>query len=118
MCARAVELMCLWAQVPACRLRLICSCACLTMPAPLRVVLTRWLIYIFAALPGFMMLRSHLNDTIGRRPWFQDAELPLDYLSVKLLMAELSGGTGEQDPHGRWASGGSAVDRVKPVAVL
>ena len=36
-CARAVELMCLWAQVPACRLRLICSCACLTMPAPLRV---------------------------------------------------------------------------------
>ncbi|MBT8108331.1 MAG: hypothetical protein KJP17_08855 [Gammaproteobacteria bacterium] len=64
------------------------------LPAPLRVVLTRWLIYIVAALPGFVMLRSHLNDTIGKRPWFQDAGMPLDYLSVKLLMAELSGGAG------------------------
>jgi hypothetical protein len=64
------------------------------LPAPLRVVLTRWLIYIVAALPGFVMLRSHLNDTVGKRPWFQDAGMPLDYLSVKLLMAELSGGAG------------------------
>ena len=37
MCARAVEMMSLWVSVPACSLRLICSCACLTLPAPLRV---------------------------------------------------------------------------------
>jgi hypothetical protein len=58
-----------------------------------RVVLSRWVLYVVAMLPGLAALTSHLKQTVGRRPWFEGLETPLDVLSLKFLMAELSGGT-------------------------
>lgn len=57
-----------------------------------RVVISRWLLYVLATLPGMLSLTRHLDDTIGIRPWFQDRQMPLDTLSVKLLLAELGDG--------------------------
>jgi len=57
-----------------------------------RVVLSRWALYVVAMLPGLLALTSHLKQTIGLRPWFQDVEMPLDILSLKLVAAELPGG--------------------------
>lgn len=57
-----------------------------------RVVFSRWLLYVLAMLPGMLSLTRHLDSTIGVRPWFQDLQTPLDVLSVKFLLAELSGG--------------------------
>jgi hypothetical protein len=57
-----------------------------------RVVTSRWLLYMLATLPGMMALTSHLDETIGKRPWFQDLQPPLDTLSTKLLVAEIGDG--------------------------
>ncbi|HNP34275.1 MAG TPA: hypothetical protein PKK10_00370 [Woeseiaceae bacterium] len=57
-----------------------------------RVVLSRWLLYMIATLPGMASLSRHLNETVGVRPWFQDLTTPLDILSVKFLLAELGEG--------------------------
>ena len=57
-----------------------------------RVVTSRWLLYMLATLPGLMALTSHLDETVGKRPWFQDLQPPLDTLSTKLLMPEIAGG--------------------------
>lgn len=57
-----------------------------------RVVVSRWLLYMLATLPGMMSMSRHLNDTIGVRPWFQDLQTPLDMVSTKFLLAELGDG--------------------------
>jgi hypothetical protein len=57
-----------------------------------RVVLSRWILYVVAILPGLAALTFHLKQTIGLRPWFQSLETPLDVLSLQFLLAELSGG--------------------------
>jgi len=57
-----------------------------------RVVLSRWGLYVVAMLPGLAAMTSHLKQTVGLRPWFQDVEMPLDMLSFKLVVAELPGG--------------------------
>jgi hypothetical protein len=64
------------------------------VPPTVRVILARWFVYIFATLPGLIMLQGHLGETIGKRPWFQDAQMPLDVLNTRLLISELFGGTG------------------------
>ncbi len=57
-----------------------------------RVVFSRWALYVVAMLPGLAAMSSHLKQTVGLRPWFQDVEMPLDMLSIKFVAAELSGG--------------------------
>lgn len=57
-----------------------------------RVVFSRWALYVVALLPGLAAMSSHLKQTVGLRPWFQDVEMPLDMLSFKFVAAELSGG--------------------------
>jgi hypothetical protein len=57
-----------------------------------RVVTSRWLLYMLATLPGLMALTSHLDETVGKRPWFQDLQPPLDTLSTKLLVPEIADG--------------------------
>ena len=57
-----------------------------------RVVLSRWALYLVAMLPGLLAMKRHLEQTVGLRPWFQDVEMPLDMLSFKFVVAELSGG--------------------------
>ena len=57
-----------------------------------RVVLSRWALYVVAMLPGLLAMTRHLEQTVGLRPWFQDVEMPLDILSLKFVVAELSGG--------------------------
>ena len=57
-----------------------------------RVVLSRWILYVVATIPGLAALTMHLKQTVGVRPWFQDLATPLDMLSLKFLLAELSGG--------------------------
>jgi len=57
-----------------------------------RVVFSRWALYVVAMLPGLAAMSSHLKETVGLRPWFQDVEMPLDMLGFKFLAAELSGG--------------------------
>ena len=57
-----------------------------------RVVFSRWALYVVALLPGLAAMSSHLKQTVGLRPWFQDVEMPLDMLSIKFVAAELSGG--------------------------
>jgi len=42
-------------------------------------------------LPGLLAMSRHLDEAIGKRPYFHDAQLPLDTLSLRLLMSELSG---------------------------
>ncbi len=64
------------------------------LPATLRVILVRWFIYVFATLPGLLALQGQLDDAIGKRPWFQDAEMPLDAVNLNLVVSELSGGAG------------------------
>ena len=74
---------------------LIKSAAKLIRPTTgtLRVVLSRWALYAIAMLPGLLAMKRHLEQTIGLRPWFQDLTVPLDMLNVKLIVAELPGGT-------------------------
>ncbi len=55
-----------------------------------RIVLSRWLLYVLAMLPGWIAVSAQLNDAIGKRPWFQDATLPLNTLDFRLLLSELS----------------------------
>ena len=62
------------------------------VPATVRVILARWFIYVLATLPGLVALQGHLNDTVGKRPWFDDVEMPLNILNVKLVGAEISDG--------------------------
>lgn len=57
-----------------------------------RVVFSRWGLYVVAMLPGLLAMKRHLEQSVGLRPWFQDVEMPLDMLSVKFVVAELSGG--------------------------
>ncbi len=56
-----------------------------------RVILARWVLYVAAMLPGLLAMSAQLEDSVGTRPWFQGATLPLDMLNVRLLMSELSG---------------------------
>jgi hypothetical protein len=62
------------------------------VPATVRVILARWFIYVLATLPGLVSLQGHLNDTVGKRPWFDDVEMPLSILNVRLVTAEISDG--------------------------
>ena len=57
-----------------------------------RVVTSRWLLYMLATLPGLIALTSHLDETVGKRPWFQDLQPPLDVLSTNLLIPEIADG--------------------------
>lgn len=57
-----------------------------------RVVLARWLLYTLAILPGMLSMSSHLDATVGTKPWFHDLQTPLDLLSLKYLIPQLSGG--------------------------
>ena len=58
----------------------------------LRVVASRWLLYMLAVLPGMWSLSSHLNEVIGKRPWFHDLQPPLETLSARFVMANLGDG--------------------------
>lgn len=58
----------------------------------LRVVVTRWLLYMVAVLPGMLSLSSHLDETIGKRPWFEDLQVPLDTESAGFVAAQLGDG--------------------------
>jgi hypothetical protein len=62
------------------------------VPAAVRVILARWFIYVFATLPGLIALQGHLGDTVGKRPWFDDVEMPLNILNLRLVGAEISDG--------------------------
>jgi len=62
------------------------------IPGTWRVVASRWLLYVLAALPGMLALNRHLDETVGVRPWFHDQQLPLDTLATKLLVAEIGDG--------------------------
>jgi hypothetical protein len=42
-------------------------------------------------LPGLLAMSAQLEDSVGTRPWFQGATLPLDVLNLRLLLSELSG---------------------------
>lgn len=57
-----------------------------------RVVASRWLLYMLAMLPGMFALSAHLNETIGKRPWFHDLQPPLDVLSTRFVLAQLGDG--------------------------
>lgn len=57
-----------------------------------RVVASRWLLYMLAVLPGMLSLQQHLNETIGKRPWFQDLQPPLDLVSTRFVLAQLGDG--------------------------
>ena len=57
-----------------------------------RVVATRWLLYMFAVLPGVLSLGRHLDDKIGTRPWFHDLQPPLSVLSTKFVVSEIGDG--------------------------
>ena len=61
------------------------------MAVTLRVVMARWGLYMMAMLPGLLAMSGQLDEAIGRRPFFHDVQLPLDMLSLRLLMSELSG---------------------------
>jgi hypothetical protein len=56
-----------------------------------RVVFARWGLYVLAILPGLLVLTRELNQSVGRRPYFQELQLPLGALDVRLLSAELFG---------------------------
>ena len=64
---------------------------CMPVRGTWRVIFARWALYVFAMLPGLMVLSGELNDAIGRRPYFQDLELPLSILDLRLLFANLFG---------------------------
>ena len=57
-----------------------------------RVVFARWGLYLLAILPGVLVLTRELDQSVGLRPYFQDLQLPLAVVDVRLLLAELSGG--------------------------
>jgi len=56
-----------------------------------RVVFARWVLYVAAMLPGLFAMSAQLEDSVGTRPWFHGATLPLDMLNFRLVMSELSG---------------------------
>ena len=62
------------------------------MAVTLRVILARWGLYVLAMLPGLFAMSRHLDEAVGKRPFFHDVQLPLDTLSLGLLMSELAGG--------------------------
>ncbi len=57
-----------------------------------RVILSRWVLYVVAMLPGLAAMSRHLEQTVGLRPWFEDVEMPLGMLGFRFVAAELSGG--------------------------
>ena len=58
----------------------------------LRVVASRWLIYMLAMLPGLLAMSRHLNEAVGKRPWFQDLQPPLDTLSTRFVLSNVNDG--------------------------
>lgn len=62
------------------------------VPVTVRVILARWFVYVLATLPGLVALQGHLSDTVGKRPWFEDVEMPLNILNVRLVGAEIADG--------------------------
>mgnify|MGYP001813952850 CR=1 FL=1 len=56
-----------------------------------RVVFARWALYVAAILPGLLALTGELTVSVGRRPYFQELQLPLGVLDLRLLAAELPG---------------------------
>ena len=62
------------------------------MAVTIRVVLARWGLYMLAMLPGLLAMSGHLDEAVGKRPFFHDVQLPLDVLSLKMLLSELAGG--------------------------
>ena len=60
----------------------------------LRVVVSRWLLYMLAMLPGMLAMSRHLNEAIGKRPWFQDLQTPLDTLSTRFVLSNVGDGVG------------------------
>jgi len=57
-----------------------------------RVVGARWLLYMLAMLPGMLSLSKHLDEAVGKRPWFHDLQPPLDTLSTRFVLAQLGDG--------------------------
>jgi hypothetical protein len=66
--------------------------SCKPVKGTWRVVFARWGLYLVAMLPGLLVLTRELNESVGRRPYFQELQLPLGILDLRLLSAELSGG--------------------------
>ncbi len=64
------------------------------LPTSVRVILARWFIYVLAMFPGLQSLQGHLNEAVGKRPWFHDIEMPLTMLDFKMLVAEVYDGVG------------------------
>jgi hypothetical protein len=56
-----------------------------------RVVFARWGLYLLAMLPGLLVLTRELDQSVGLRPYFQELQLPLAVVDLRLLLAELSG---------------------------
>jgi hypothetical protein len=52
----------------------------------------RWLLWVFAALPGIAGARGALGESIANRPQFTEAPDPLPFLEFARLIAEIPGG--------------------------
>lgn len=57
----------------------------------LRLIVSRWVLWILSALPGVVVARGTLEETIGRRPYFVDAPDPLSPERLIRLMSDMSG---------------------------
>ena len=47
------------------------------VPGSLRLIVSRWLLSIFAGLPGIVAGKAALSESIGTKPWFAEAVDPL-----------------------------------------
>jgi len=55
----------------------------------LRLIATRWMLAILAALPGIFAARAALDDSAGRQPWFADAPDPLPLPQLMEILGQL-----------------------------
>ena len=56
-----------------------------------RLIVLRWLLWIFAALPGIAVARGALGESIANRPHFTEAPDPLPFLEFARLITEIPG---------------------------
>ena len=54
-----------------------------------RLIATRWVLAILAALPGIFAARAALDDSAGRQPWFADAPDPLPLPQMLEILGQL-----------------------------
>lgn len=55
----------------------------------LRLIATRWVLAILAALPGIFAARAALDESAGRQPWFTDAPDPLPLPQLMEILGQL-----------------------------